>query len=633
MQAGEMQAGEMQAGEMQAGEMQAGEIQAGEMQAGEMQAGEMPAGTSMISEAQWTQIDFAWEHGCGLTNHNQVSCWGRNQQGQASPITSLGNQGFLKRVSVGRYHSCAELVSSSSVVEMPETDSSSDSEIEEIEESTVIQCWGRNTEGQLNPPENVTLSQVSAGWRETCALDSEGQVHCWGDVNPNTLPSTELRLKSIKLSQAFGCGLDKDDGSIHCWGRNDYRQAEPPEGDGYKALSVGTGKHHCAIAQDDLLRCWGDSADGKTLAPALEVKQVSVGQDHACALTLDDTVRCWGINRHGESSAPSGTFQWVSAGPHFSCGLRTEGNLVCWGALTPEASPLFTQVSIGLAHSCALKVDQSLNCWGWPRAGRTEPPTGQFKAVSVGDEHSCAVSLDGQVQCWGLGLDPSRFERDGDFDQAYPPEFNEAIATVSVGALHSCVLSESGTVTCWGSNEFGQAAVPNIPWDVTQLDSGRSHTCARSAEGEVLCWGANQYGQLNPPEIEMTDDAEQSVVYSEIDLGGNTSCGLSVEQTIACWGEQNQELSQEQFSHYSIGEKIICSRSISGDDLESNQRTYCETTVKHSTLSSEIWRFELDDTQIKSLESGYGQACVIRADERIRCQGQHAPNAYPIIFE
>ena len=626
MQAGEMQAGEVESGEEQAGEITAGEVTAGEITAGEMQAGEMQAGTSTVDSPEWAQIDFAWEHGCGISNDGRLSCWGRNQQAQASPPASISEQAELKRVSVGRYHSCVEYDLSSTEGALNDESANQD-----LATPSTIHCWGRGTEGQLSPPEDLSLSQVSAGWRESCALDVEGQVHCWGELNPNTLPSPELRLKSIELSQGFGCGLDRDNSSIHCWGRNEYQQATAPIGEDYKAISVGTGKHSCAIANDDLVRCWGDSADGKTLAPAVAFKQVSVGQDHTCALTLDNMVRCWGVNRHGESSAPSGTFKWLSAGPHFSCALRTEGNLVCWGALTPEVSPLFTQVSIGLAHSCALKVDQSLSCWGWPRAGRTEPPSGQFIEISVGDEHSCALSLDGQVQCWGLGLDPTRFERDGDFDQAYPPEFEAPVKSISVGGVHSCALVESGRVVCWGSNQYGQTTVPNFPWEVTQIESGRSHSCARSSVGDVLCWGDNQLGQLDLPSIQGTETSE-SLSFQEVDLGGSTSCGLTQDHYLACWGEQEQPIGQDQFSHMSMGEQIFCYRQM-GSEESTDQITQCDSTVKHSSKSKEIWRFELDSNQIELLESGYGQACVIRADERIRCQGQHAPNTRPISFE
>ena len=634
-QAGEEQAGETQAGETQAGETPAGETQAGETQAGEMVAGENLAGASVIDSSEWAKLDFAWEHGCGISNHGQVSCWGRNQQGQASPSVLTDRQTMaieldkLKRISTGRYHSCLEFEVSSVRTEQSNEDLDQDSASQSPHQ---IICWGRSLEGQLDPPENLNLSHISAGWRESCALDTDGQAHCWGELNPNTLPSSQLRLKSIELSQGFGCGLDKNNASIHCWGRNEYRQASPPNGEDYKALSVGTGKHNCAIAPDNLVRCWGDSADGKTLAPAVQFKQLSVGKDHACALALDDTVRCWGVNRHGESSAPSGTFKWVSAGPHFSCALRTEGNLVCWGALKPEASPLFTQVSIGLAHSCALKVDQSLSCWGWPRAGRTEPPTGQFLEVGVGDEHSCALSLEGEVLCWGLGLDPNRFERDGDFDQSYLPEFDEGIKAISVGALHNCALSESGQVTCWGSNQSGQTNVPEFPWEVIQIESGRSHSCARSSQGEVLCWGDNRLGQLDLP-ARQGNESPESFNYLEIDLGGDTSCALTQDQFLTCRGKQEQEIGQERFSHITVSEEVFCSRPQETDEEQQDQITRCESRVRHSSNSPELWLFELDSRQINSLESGYGQACVIRADERIRCQGQHAPNTKPINFE
>ena len=550
---------------------------------------------------------MGWEHGCGLSSLGDVYCWGRNQQGQAQP-PQLTEENFIsvERVSVGRYHSCLEGTERHN----------SDDAVEE--DRSIIRCWGRSNEGQLIPPDDLELHQVSAGWRETCALDEEGQVHCWGELDSERLPSSELRLSELHLSQGFGCGLDKTDASIHCWGRNEYRQAEPPLGVGYRSLSVGVGKHACAIDGEGYARCWGDTSDGKTLAPALPLKSLSVGRDHTCALTEENQALCWGLNEQEQISAPAGAFTWISSGAHFSCGLRAEGTLVCWGGLTPEPTPLFQQVAVGLAHTCALKVDQSLSCWGWPRAGRTLPPTGAHLQVDVGDEHSCAISSEGAVKCWGVGVDPTRFERDGDFDQASPPPDLGVVSLISVGNRHTCAAIEGGAIRCWGDNSSGQSEAPNLPWAVTQVTSGSRHSCALSESGQVACWGANDREQLSSPDL----------VFHRIDAGGDLTCGQTEDFSIACWGDRGSvTIPEGPFQHFSVGEETLCLTPFTDDQVV---ETHCET---HSALRSgeadTPWSFILDQRILTALVAGHGQACALRADERLSCQGNHSPLSRP----
>ena len=612
--AGEVMAGEEMAGEVMAGEVMAGEVMAGEEMAGEEMAGEEMAGEEMAgaeASLSWHMLSFRWEHGCGLTSEGEISCWGRNQQGQAQPnhIDQLAIES--KSVSVGRYHSCFEGTLTS-------TEESQD---EGEQARSHIQCWGRDVEGQLTPPTDIALSHVSAGWRETCALDEDGHPHCWGELDPEQLPSVNLSLSTIKLSQGFGCGIDAEDASIHCWGRNEYRQATPPSGIGYSALSVGTGRHSCALSSDQLARCWGDSSDGKTLPPAISLKEISVGRNHTCAITREDEITCWGVNTHGQTRAPAGRFQWVSSGPTFSCGLRVEGTLSCWGALNPPSTPLFSQVSVGLSHTCALKVDQSLSCWGWPRAGRTLPPLGTYLYVTTGDEHSCAVSTEGQVHCWGVGIDPTRFERDGDFDQASPPPISEPVQMVSAGARHTCALTMSGHVVCWGSNQYGQSTPSMLTWPAVQLTSGRSHSCARSADGQVACWGDDRMNQQSIPDTE---------TFIQIDAGGDGTCGQKADYTLACWGGPELNPSIEAVNTFALGDQTLCFQRIQVPDDATPPETVCDTpSALHSSNTTSPWRFTLSDVALNSIDAGMGYACALRADERVTCVGNHAPLPRP----
>ncbi|MXZ95433.1 MAG: hypothetical protein F4Y99_05830, partial [Acidimicrobiaceae bacterium] len=49
-----------------------------------------------------------------------------------------------------------------------------------------------------------------------------------------------------------------------------------------------------AIATDDTITCWGDTAPRPADGFAGTYKAVSVGFLHTCAIATDDTIVCWG---------------------------------------------------------------------------------------------------------------------------------------------------------------------------------------------------------------------------------------------------------------------------------------------------------------------------------------------------
>ncbi len=166
----------------------------------------------------------------------------------------------------------------------------------------------------------------------------------------------------------------KTDGTVACWGRNDYGQATPPAG---------------------------------------TFTQVSAGGLHTCGVRTDGTIVCWGWNIYGQTAAPAGTFSEVSAGLWHTCGVKTDGTVACavmescditcgrplrekndFGQATPP-SGTFTQISAGSLHTCGVKTDGTLACWGKNDSGESTPPTGTFTEVSAGSQHTCGLKTNG----------------------------------------------------------------------------------------------------------------------------------------------------------------------------------------------------------------------------------------------
>jgi alpha-tubulin suppressor-like RCC1 family protein len=96
------------------------------------------------------------------------------------------------------------------------------------------------------------------------------------------------------------------DGTLACWGYNNYGQATPPTGK-FTEVSAG-GYHTCAVKTNGTLACWGYNTYGQSTPPAGTFTQVSAGGYHTCGVRRDGTVACWGYNNYGQATPPTGTF-------------------------------------------------------------------------------------------------------------------------------------------------------------------------------------------------------------------------------------------------------------------------------------------------------------------------------------
>ena len=96
---------------------------------------------------------------------------------------------------------------------------------------------------------------------------------------------------------------------------------------GYVSISAGNG-HTCGVREDGTVDCWGFDEYGQATPPEGEFVSVSAGDLHTCGVRDDGSVDCWGLDLYGETVPPEGKFASVSAkgSPH----LRGEEG---WGGL------------------------------------------------------------------------------------------------------------------------------------------------------------------------------------------------------------------------------------------------------------------------------------------------------------
>ncbi|MCP4754567.1 MAG: hypothetical protein GY866_27100 [Proteobacteria bacterium] len=393
---------------------------------------------------------------CALMETGVVKCWGDSQYGQTgqgntvpkgddpgemgSNLTALdlGTDLTAADIAMGGMHACALLSDST------------------------VKCWGRNNAGQLGQEDNedrgdeggemgtallniylgtgVTPTSIATGGVHTCAIvhdgTSDGHVKCWGnasfgqlgyenteyygrtvDTMGDNLPTVDLGTNRTALAIGAGylhtCAL-LDDGSVKCWGFNNYGQL----GQGHLIEKVGDGAGEM-----------GDNLPVVELGTGRTATALRVGTNHNCAILDDDTVKCWGHNGSGQ----------LGQGHTNNIGDATSdmGN-----ALNPVSlgTGLTVQdVFTGANHVCAQFTDNRLKCWG-------EGSQGALGSGSVPDLGKTTSTMGNNLPFVDLGSNLSV----------------KKLASGSSMALASCVILNTVHVKCWGNNAFGGLGLGDV---------------------------------------------------------------------------------------------------------------------------------------------------------------------------
>jgi alpha-tubulin suppressor-like RCC1 family protein len=351
-------------------------------------------------------------------------------------------------------------------------------------ESGKAYCWGDNGYGQLGDggtadsrvPVAVDtsgvlagkiLTEITAGYDDTCALDSTGAAYCWGynasgELGDGTTNNSGVpvavdtygvlagkTLSQITIGYFHACALDTA-GAVYCWGDNSYGELGEAIFGTNASSSVPV-----AVNTSGVLA-------GKTLT------QVSVGTlaFHTCALDTSGAAYCWGYNPLGELGNGS------TANSSLPVAVDTSGVL---------AGKTLTQITAGDSHTCALDTAGAAYCWGYNYYGE------------LGDGSSADSSVPVAVDTSGVLA-------------------GKTLTQITAGDLHTCALNRTGEAYCWGWNEFGElgdgsttsASVP-VAVDtggvlaskiLIQVSAGAYYTCAVGDASAVYCWGRNDAGQL-----------------------------------------------------------------------------------------------------------------------------------------
>lgn len=281
----------------------------------------------------------------------------------------------------------------------------------------------------------------------------------------------------ISVGDGRACAVSASEGLV-CWGgRDEWADAQTPEGEALHHIAVGDG-HACALTGDGYARCWGPGAPEAIEVPpdvaSTELTSVAAGHGFSCGIQADDAaIVCWGINP-AKPGCPA-------AGGPADC---AEGALV-----PPEGAFEAVFLADVYYNACALDVDASLVCWGLRAFSPDveQPPSAAFQSVAVGASHGCGTTTDARTVCWGAEGEPWTAPPDREFVQ------------LAAGRQHSCGLTASGTVECWGWGPAVDEEPASFVWEA--IDAGGDQTCGITEAGGVWCWGldAEQFTPARAP--------------------------------------------------------------------------------------------------------------------------------------
>ncbi len=461
-----------------------------------------------------TRISTGGDHTCAVISNQALHCWGYNGYGQVG-VGSTGNfhrpqhvtslEGPIRALSAGGEHTCAR------------------------REGNDLYCWGRATNGRIG---FGTTSNI--GWASS----------------PHRVRGLENDLRQLSLFWRTSCGVTKSNDAV-CWGRNNYGQLGDGQqftnGDGIDqaqasrvagliglaTMTAVGAEHACAVASDGSVWCWGRNnygqiGDGTAITrrtpvqvPGIEdVTAIVAGREHSCALRSGGSVVCWGRNNYGQIGDGS---------------LENRNMPVPVVGLNQDVA----QIVIGADHNCVRMENGEVQCWGYNGYAQVgdgsytnrhiptavDDPGITYAGLSAGWRHTCGYTDSGQARCWGSNGEGQL--GDGTFTTRTRPVAVDGLLTavtkIGASAYHTCAVRNADELKCWGYNGYRQLGdgttirrnlpvnvVPQ-PGTVDSLALGEAHSCVVLTNGRSRCWGYDADGRLGNGTIGYTWDEQQEI--------------------------------------------------------------------------------------------------------------------------
>ncbi|WP_175652259.1 RCC1 domain-containing protein [Pseudomonas sp. Marseille-P9899] len=305
-------------------------------------------------------------------------------------------------------------------------------------------------------------------------------------------------------------------------------------------VSVGAETHVDMVA-------WGNpDCGGKLDSNVMDIKDVVEVSATGCAYAArrrNGQVVCWGNPAEGGSLAPeeAGDFVQVRAGWHVFVGLKNDGRLVGWGIAKLGASiPVavsqhrdYVELCGGGGAFAARRATGQIVAWGEPDLGGVLG-AGQDSLsdiIQLSASHAAFVALreaGGARSVIGWGHEG--------YGGHVPPEI---AALANVRALGAATLSAfaillaTGEVRGWGDAAYG-GQVPTLIQSLTtvmEVSSTWYAFCARLSNGHVVAWGNSDAGGRVPEAIARLSGIVQ------VAGSARSFAALCRDGTVVAWGD------------------------------------------------------------------------------------------------
>jgi alpha-tubulin suppressor-like RCC1 family protein len=417
---------------------------------------------------------------------------------------------------------------------------------------------GNTTSDSATPDAGPSVVDVAAGFNNSCALLSDGTVWCWGGddygqlgVSSVSLPAAgncagpcdpaahqipfPAGVRIVQLSvDLHSCAVDSA-GDVYCWGRNQYGEL------GHAPGASGSGDGPCAPTATNC------NITPQKVGGLADVTKVEVGQVETCALTAGNSVFCWGFNEAFALGDPT------DLDAAFSTSTPKEVATLVGKKITDLA------LARNATHACAISQGEGVWCWGLNGTGElghtpglgtpNDIPSGIFSIaanatpqllagtpyaihVAVAQGTSCGSTDGGTAGCWGTNSQ-GQFGNGAITAENFPNPLLQAdvdasnIATLVGGGGGGsgvfCAVTTDSHLQCWGATDWGEvgngaynqvdaaagfdagpvcngthcADVPQtLPMLVKTVSVGFTGSLALGTDGKVYAWGYNNYAQL-----------------------------------------------------------------------------------------------------------------------------------------
>ena len=187
---------------------------------------DMPGGT-------WTMIEHGGAQVCGLRSDGTPECWGNGAAVEAPPPGPFVAVRAMDGAACAREASgeitCWGSDYDGNITSPPGTWSSfilPNSYLCMLDAAGSIRCSGLESVAGATIPTGSGHRSLTGGFRFACALDTDDKAVCWGENTVGQLDAPEDRFLEIASADYLTCGL-KADGEVKCWGCRDESSSEP----------------------------------------------------------------------------------------------------------------------------------------------------------------------------------------------------------------------------------------------------------------------------------------------------------------------------------------------------------------------------------------------------------------------